>query len=273
MYIKAKNDRIASTPRLSGPPSIQGGKRTFGACLKATEIARNRASNAPRIKLGTLSATQPTVSHLLANHPVYGGDCWEIIHSDMNRDKPYTRIPAGTTIYLDPQTDEIFWDFSGRTPPEISKLKNGDVTAAWSDHHGHPASPEYEMALIEQAVSAAADAYDLPRHLISGVIKAESDFQVRAVSPAGARGLMQLMPETAKELGVDNPFDIRQNIDGGARYLKKMIDLFDGDIEQALAAYNAGPGTIKRSQGRIPYPETRVYVQRVLSFSNLNSKI
>jgi soluble lytic murein transglycosylase-like protein len=99
------------------------------------------------------------------------------------------------------------------------------------------------------------------------VIRAESNFEVQAVSSAGAKGVMQLMPATAKELGVKNPFDIEQNIDGGAKYLRKMLDRFGGSLRKALAAYNAGPGTVIKFGGRVPYPETRQYVQRVLRFS------
>ena len=117
---------------------------------------------------------------------------------------------------------------------------------------------------IEKAISDAAAQYQLSPKLIKGVIKAESNYDVNAVSPAGAQGLMQLMPGTAKELGVENPFDIKQNIDGGVRYLKKMMDMFDGNVRQALSAYNAGPGTVKRYNGNVPYSETRQYVERVI---------
>jgi soluble lytic murein transglycosylase-like protein len=79
---------------------------------------------------------------------------------------------------------------------------------------------------------------------------------------------MQLMPGTAKELGVTKPFDIEQNIDGGAHYLRKMLDRFGGDVKLALAAYNAGPGTVRKYAGKVPYPETIQYVDRVLRFSD-----
>jgi soluble lytic murein transglycosylase-like protein len=117
---------------------------------------------------------------------------------------------------------------------------------------------------IERAIQAAAVQYQLPPKLIKGVIKAESDYDVNAVSPAGAQGLMQLMPGTARGLGVKNPFDIQQNIDGGVRYLKKMMDMFGGNVRQALSAYNAGPETVKRYKGNVPYSETRQYVNRVM---------
>ena len=117
---------------------------------------------------------------------------------------------------------------------------------------------------IEKAIQDAAAQYQLSPKLIKGVIKAESNYDANAVSPAGAQGLMQLMPGTAKDMGVTNPFDIKQNIDGGVRYLKKMMEMFGGNVKQALSAYNAGPGTVKRYKGDVPYSETRQYVDKVI---------
>lgn len=135
-----------------------------------------------------------------------------------------------------------------------------------------PQSPEAERAdtvaeQIDRSIDKAAAAYNLSPGLIRSVIRAESNFQVRAQSPAGAQGLMQLMPATAKELGVDDPFDIDQNIDGGARYLRQMLDMFGGDLRQALSAYNAGPGAVMKYDGQVPYRETRNYVQKVMLFA------
>jgi soluble lytic murein transglycosylase-like protein len=119
------------------------------------------------------------------------------------------------------------------------------------------------IASIEQA----ATRFGLPAALIQAVVKAESNYQVRAQSPAGAQGLMQLMPATARELGVTDPFDIDQNIRGGARYLRNMLDQFDGNVHLALSAYNAGPGTVAKYAGNVPYVETQTYVQRVLHYA------
>jgi soluble lytic murein transglycosylase-like protein len=120
---------------------------------------------------------------------------------------------------------------------------------------------------ILTSIDRAAVQFGLPAALIKAVVKAESNYQVRAVSPAGAQGLMQLMPATARELGVTDPFDIDQNIRGGAQYLRNMLDQFDGDLHLALSAYNAGPGTVARYAGNVPYAETRAYVQRVMRYA------
>jgi soluble lytic murein transglycosylase-like protein len=149
--------------------------------------------------------------------------------------------------------------------PEI----NAKGSIAKSEVRIEPQAPAdlTEQQIIEKKVRRAAEKYNLPPELITAVIRAESNFDAQAVSSAGAQGLMQLMPATAEELGVKNPFDIEQNIDGGAKYLRKMLDRFGGSLRKALAAYNAGPGTVSKYGGRVPYPETRQYVQRVLRFS------
>lgn len=127
-------------------------------------------------------------------------------------------------------------------------------------------TPAGEKEQILASIDGAAKRYDLPKALIQAVVRAESGYQVRAVSPAGAQGLMQLMPATARELGIQDPFDIDQNIDGGAKYLRQMLDQFNGDVQLALSAYNAGPGNVIKYNGRVPFAETRTYVDRVMRF-------
>ena len=132
----------------------------------------------------------------------------------------------------------------------------------------HARAGANEHHQIKTSIRKAAYKYRLPASLITGVIRAESNFQVKAVSRAGAQGLMQLMPQTARALGVENPFDIEENIDGGSRYLRKMLDSFGGNIKLALAAYNAGPEAVIKYGGKVPpYRETQQYVKRVLRYT------
>ena len=116
---------------------------------------------------------------------------------------------------------------------------------------------------LEQIIAQAARTYNLPPGLLRAVIQVESGGNPRAVSPAGAQGLMQLMPETARGLGVQDPFDPEQNVMGGARYLRQLLDRYGGDLDRALAAYNAGPGAVERYGGIPPYQETQTYVRKV----------
>jgi soluble lytic murein transglycosylase-like protein len=111
---------------------------------------------------------------------------------------------------------------------------------------------------------AAAQRHGLAPELVLAVVGVESAFKPDAVSHKGAQGLMQLMPGTAKELGVDDALDPAQNLDGGARYLRRLLAQYGGDVGRALAAYNAGPGAVKRHRGVPPYRETHHYISRVL---------
>ena len=117
---------------------------------------------------------------------------------------------------------------------------------------------------IDAEIEAASIRHDLDPNLVRAVIRVESNYRHDAVSHAGAMGLMQLMPRTAESLGVVDPFDIRQNIDGGTRYLRRMLDMFDNDVSLAVAAYNAGAGAVRRHGGIPPFRETQNHVPRVL---------
>jgi soluble lytic murein transglycosylase-like protein len=181
------------------------------------------------------------------------------------------------------ENNSVNTDRLSGAPPLPKARESAKITSAPSQakiikdipnrHHSiarlsHEQTSIHEQNKIEKSISKAAQKYDLPVKLIKGVIRAESNFQVKAVSQAGAQGLMQLMPATARDLGVKNPFNIEENIDGGARYLRKMLDSFGGDLKLALAAYNAGPEAVIKYGGKVPpYLETQQYVQRVLRFT------
>jgi hypothetical protein len=119
-------------------------------------------------------------------------------------------------------------------------------------------------------IRGAADRYGVPARLVSAIIRVESAFNPRAISPKGARGLMQLMPETASVLGVRNMFDPYENIDGGVRHLRGLIDRFANNLPLAVAAYNAGEKAVTTYQGIPPFPETQDYVTRVLRLFDAN---
>lgn len=119
------------------------------------------------------------------------------------------------------------------------------------------------LSIYEDFISEAATKYQLEPELIKSMILAESNANQYAVSKAGAKGLMQLLDSTASYLGVDDPFDPQQNIFAGSRYLSQMLDIFGGNLDLALAAYNAGPGSVYKYSGIPPFPETRAYVAKV----------
>ena len=140
-------------------------------------------------------------------------------------------------------------------PPTKNIKANVDVTA---EYFAVPANKAYDDIIEE-----AAAKYDMDSDLIRAVMQAESAFHPYVVSRAGAEGLMQLMPDLAQEMGVNNAFDPRDNIMGGVRYLKRLLDYHDGNLDLALASYNAGPGNVERYGGIPPFRETRNYVKTI----------
>lgn len=131
---------------------------------------------------------------------------------------------------------------------------------------GASASSRPDPSQFDGMIRAASQKWNVDESLIRAVIKQESGYDPKATSWCGAQGMMQLMPETASGLGVKDAYDAEQNIMGGTRYLRSLLDRFDGNISKALAGYNAGPGAVEKHGGIPPYEETQHYVSNVLEF-------
>ena len=153
----------------------------------------------------------------------------------------------------------------------VARLESADPAARSTevpspDTSALTSGKRISQAEIDAAIQAAADRHKVDVNLVRSLIKVESNFNPRAVSRKGAIGLMQLMPGTARDLKV-NPYDVNQNVDGGVRHLKGLLNNFGGDVTLSLAAYNAGAGAVTRHNGVPPYRETRDYVKKINALS------
>ncbi|MCL5057628.1 MAG: transglycosylase SLT domain-containing protein [Actinobacteria bacterium] len=158
---------------------------------------------------------------------------------------------------------------AGQTGRRISSPGAGmlePLKTAGQRHYPNPAAGPVSVSSntgLDHILESTAKKFGIDPGLLKAVAKVESDFNPFAVSKAGAMGLMQLMPGTAASLGVENPFDATENVEGGARYLRSLMDRYGGDAKLALAAYNAGPGAVDRHGGVPPYRETTSYLNKI----------
>jgi soluble lytic murein transglycosylase-like protein len=180
-------------------------------------------------------------------------------------------LASGAQLYVDRHEADAakvrLFHGTGFVELDASAVKGFEVEPAATPPAPKPAVAVSSRAAVVAAdprdlADAAADRYGLPRELVRSVMAAESGYSMEAISPKGAIGLMQLMPETARDLGVD-PHDPMQNVDGGTRYLRDLLLRYNGGLRHALAAYNAGPGAVDRYKGIPPFAETIQYVARI----------
>ncbi|MEO6026074.1 MAG: transglycosylase SLT domain-containing protein [Candidatus Binatia bacterium] len=176
----------------------------------------------------------------------------------------YKRVDRyGTIHYTNVPTDKRFYRVVIREMPSISALPG---ISAFPSYRVDPSRMRVESRAFDPIIANVSRRYNVETALVKAVIKAESGFQPNAVSPAGARGLMQLMPGTAQMHGVTNVHEPLQNIDGGVQHLRMLLDRYRNNVVLALAAYNAGEGYVDQYGGVPPFQETRNYVHRVLRF-------
>jgi soluble lytic murein transglycosylase-like protein len=195
----------------------------------------------PKVMLGTLAAALLGAAVELAHADIYR-------YVDESGKVHFTNVPNDSRYKLFIATD--------KGPDAVTTTFN-------SRYRPYPRS---DRKKYHAHIVAAARAFELEPALIHAVISAESGYNPLARSPKGAKGLMQLMPDTARRYGVDNPLDPEQNIHGGAAYLRDLLTLFGNDLKLALAAYNAGEGTVMEYGSIPPYRETKQYVPKVLSY-------
>lgn len=162
------------------------------------------------------------------------------------------------TLLLDPRLKQVNANI---VKPQTAALQNALTEATAVQANTQPAS----KSQILNVVSQISKKYDVDEKLVQALIKQESGFNPKAKSKAGAMGLMQLMPSTAKNLGVKDPYNTVQNVEGGVKYLKSMLNKYNGNVILALAAYNAGPGAVDKYSGVPPYKETQNYVRNILA--------
>jgi len=191
-----------------------------------------------------------------------------------------TATTAPAQIFRSQQNRLVYWSSTQhrwKTVPHANVQAAQSAAAEVNSYLGKSPTSQNSSARagftqreIDAAIDQAASRHNVDPNLVRALVKVESNFNPNAVSRKGAMGLMQLMPQTARQLNLKNPFDPQQNIDAGVRHLKQLLDSYNGDVRLSLAAYNAGSGAVSRSRGIPRYSETQNYVRRITNLYDGN---
>jgi soluble lytic murein transglycosylase-like protein len=221
-----------------------------------------------------LAANNATISATTddSGHKVYVNDTV----ATGSRDPSQARLgfsPASEATFRSQRNQLVFWSSTERrwkTVPHANVTAAKSAAAEVDQYLDKPQSEQnsaprngFTEKEIDEAINKAADRHNVDPNLVRALVKVESNFNPNAVSRKGAMGLMQLMPQTARQMKLTNPFNPEENIDAGVRHLKDLLDSYGGDVRLSLAAYNAGAGAVARSAGIPHYAETRNYVKRI----------
>jgi len=241
-------------------------RRRLQLALMATTAIATLLSATPCVQAGTNAPITPTTDE--TGHKVYVND---VVAS------------APRQTFRSQQSHLVFWSTTERrwkAVPHANVQAAKSAAAEVDEYLGKPSAEQnspsrsgFTQKDVDAAIDKAASRHNVDPNLVRALVKVESNFNPNAVSRKGAMGLMQLMPQTARQLNVSNPFNPEENVDAGVRHLKRLLESYGGDVQLSVAAYNAGSGAVARSSGIPRYAETRNYVRRITSLygGNLGS--